>query len=105
MLETVPHGSEGGGGGRNDLARGRPNLCSLFGQQLRLGVGRHENGQIANKERHHGKAGGIIGIVAGIFGVIAAVITLSVGGIGSAFEAEGAKTIVTLVGVGCSSRS
>jgi hypothetical protein len=43
-----------------------------------------------------GKAGGIIGIVAGVFGVIAAVITLFVGGLGSAFEAEGAKTVVGL---------
>ncbi len=43
-----------------------------------------------------GKAGGIIGIVAGVFGVIAAAITLFVGGIGSAFEAEGAKTVVGL---------
>lgn len=42
------------------------------------------------------KAGGIIGIIAGIFGFIAAIVTLFVGGIGSAFEAEGAKTIVGL---------
>lgn len=43
-----------------------------------------------------GKAGGIIGILAGVFGVIAAGITLFVGGIGSAFEADGAKTVVGL---------
>ncbi|WP_228124830.1 tetratricopeptide repeat protein [Candidatus Methylospira mobilis] len=42
------------------------------------------------------KAGGIIGIIAGIFGIIAAVATLFFGGIGSAFEAEGAKTVVGL---------
>jgi hypothetical protein len=34
------------------------------------------------------KAGGIIGLVAGIFGFIAAVVTLFVGGIGGAFNAE-----------------
>lgn len=43
-----------------------------------------------------GKAGGIIGILAGIFGVIAAVVTLFVGGVGSAFQAESAKTVVGL---------
>lgn len=42
------------------------------------------------------KAGGIIGIIAGIFGIIAAVVTLFIGGLGSAFEAEGAKTVVGL---------
>jgi len=42
------------------------------------------------------KAGGIIGLIAGIFGVIAAVTTLLVGGIGSAFEAEGANQVVGL---------
>lgn len=42
------------------------------------------------------KAGGIIGIIAGIFGFIAAIVTLFVGGLGSAFEAEGAKTVVGL---------
>ena len=41
-----------------------------------------------------GKAGGIIGIIAGVFGFIAAIVTLFVGGLGSAFEAEGAKTVV-----------
>lgn len=43
-----------------------------------------------------GKAGGIIGIIAGVFGIIAAVVTLFVGGIGAAFEAEGATTVVGL---------
>ncbi len=42
------------------------------------------------------KAGGIIGIIAGVFGFIAAGVTLFLGGIGSAFEAEGAKTVVGL---------
>lgn len=42
------------------------------------------------------KAGGIIGIIAGIFGFIAAIVTLFVGGLGSAFEAEGANTVVGL---------
>jgi hypothetical protein len=40
------------------------------------------------------KAGGIISLVAGIFGVIAAVFTLFVGGVGGALEAEGAGTVV-----------
>jgi uncharacterized protein YecT (DUF1311 family) len=43
-----------------------------------------------------GKAGGIIGIVAGVFGVIAAIITLFVGGLGSAFKANGASTVIGL---------
>lgn len=42
------------------------------------------------------KAGGIIGLIAGIFGVIAAVVTLFVGGLGAAFEAEGAYTVIGL---------
>jgi hypothetical protein len=42
------------------------------------------------------KAGGIIGLVAGIFGVIAAGLTLLVGGIGSAANAHDASTIVGL---------
>lgn len=42
------------------------------------------------------KAGGIIGLVAGIFGVIAAVATLFFGGLGAAMEAEGAQTVVGL---------
>lgn len=42
------------------------------------------------------KAGGIIAIIAGVFGVIAALFTLMVGGMGSAFEAEGASTVVGL---------
>lgn len=42
------------------------------------------------------KAGGIIAIIAGIFGVLAAFATLAVGGMGAAFEAEGANTVVGL---------
>ena len=42
------------------------------------------------------KAGGIIAIVAGVFGVVMAFITLLVGGIGSAFEAKEASTVVNL---------
>lgn len=42
------------------------------------------------------KAGGIIAVVAGGCGVIAAFITLFVGGVGSAIEAEGAETVVWL---------
>lgn len=42
------------------------------------------------------KAGGIIGLVAGIFAVIAAVITLFIGGVAAGFEAEGASTVVGL---------
>jgi hypothetical protein len=33
------------------------------------------------------KAGGIIGLISGIFGTLAAVVTLFVGGMGSAFKA------------------
>ena len=42
------------------------------------------------------KAGGIIALVAGIFGIIAAGVTLFVGGIGSVVEAEGASTVIGL---------
>jgi len=42
------------------------------------------------------KAGGIIALIAGIFGIFAAGATLLVGGLGSAFEAEGASTILGL---------
>lgn len=42
------------------------------------------------------KAGGIIGIIAGVFGVCAALVTLLFGGIGAAFNANGAQTVVGL---------
>ena len=42
------------------------------------------------------KAGGIIALVAGIFGVFAAGFTLFTGGLGATFEAEGADTIIAL---------
>lgn len=42
------------------------------------------------------KAGGIIALIAGIFGVLAAFFTLMVGGVGGAFEAEGAGTVIGL---------
>jgi len=42
------------------------------------------------------KAGGVIGIIAGIFGVLAALFTLMIGGAASAFEAEGASTVIGL---------
>lgn len=42
------------------------------------------------------KAGGIIGLIAGLFGVVAAVATLFFGGLGGALEAEGASTVIGL---------
>lgn len=42
------------------------------------------------------KAGGIIALVAGIFGVFAAIFTLAVGGMGAGLEAEGASTVIGL---------
>jgi len=42
------------------------------------------------------KAGGIIALIAGIFGVIAAFITLGIGGMGSALEAKDAHVVVNL---------
>jgi hypothetical protein len=42
------------------------------------------------------KAGGIIGLIAGIFGIFAAGITLMVGGIGSAVKADSAQMVVGL---------
>ena len=42
------------------------------------------------------KAGGIIAMVAGVFSVIAAFVTLTVGGSGSAFKADNADTVVAL---------
>jgi hypothetical protein len=42
------------------------------------------------------KAGGIIALIAGIFGVFAAGVTLFLGGVTTAMEAEGASTVVGL---------
>jgi hypothetical protein len=42
------------------------------------------------------KAGGIIALIAGIFGVIAAFVTLMIGGVGSAVAAKDAQTVVML---------
>jgi hypothetical protein len=42
------------------------------------------------------KAGGIIGLIAGVFGVFAAFVTLAVGGMGSAFHADQASTVIYL---------
>ncbi len=42
------------------------------------------------------KAGGIIALIAGIFGVLAAGATLLLGGIGGAVAAEGAETVIGL---------
>jgi len=42
------------------------------------------------------KAGGIIALIAGIFGVIAAIATLLIGGVGSALDGEGADTVIGL---------
>jgi len=42
------------------------------------------------------KAGGIIALIAGIFGVIAAIATLFVGGVGATFGGEGAETVIGL---------
>lgn len=42
------------------------------------------------------KAGGIISLIAGIFGVIAAIATLFVGGVGATFGGEGAETVISL---------
>lgn len=47
-------------------------------------------------ERYVAKAGGILALIAGIFGVLAAVFTLFMGGAGSAFQAEGADTVLAL---------
>ena len=42
------------------------------------------------------KAGGILGLIGGVFGVIAAIFTLFFGGVASAFHASGAATVVGL---------
>lgn len=42
------------------------------------------------------KAAGILGIVGGVFGFFAAILTLFLGGLGSAFDADGAGTVVGL---------
>ena len=42
------------------------------------------------------KAGGIVALIAGIFGVFAAGFTLFAGGLGAAFEADGADTVIGL---------
>jgi hypothetical protein len=42
------------------------------------------------------KAGGIIGLVAGIFGVLAAMVILLIGGIGTSIGGQGAQTVIGL---------
>ncbi len=42
------------------------------------------------------KAGGIVALIAGIFSIIAAIVTLLIGGVGSAVNASGASTVVGL---------
>ena len=42
------------------------------------------------------KAGGIIALIAGVFAVLAAIVTLAIGGLGSAFAAHNAGTVVWL---------
>ena len=42
------------------------------------------------------KAGGIIALISGIFGTLAAILTLFIGGVGSAFKADAASTVVGL---------
>jgi hypothetical protein len=42
------------------------------------------------------KAGGIVALISGIFATMAAVFTLFVGGVGAAFKADSASTIVWL---------
>jgi hypothetical protein len=41
-------------------------------------------------------AGGIVALIAGVFGIMAAGATLVFGGMGAAFEAEGAETVIGL---------
>lgn len=41
-------------------------------------------------------AGGIIALIAGVFGFIAAIATLFAGGLGAALDAEGANTVIGL---------
>lgn len=40
------------------------------------------------------KAGGILGIIGGVFGIVAAVATLFMGGLGATLEADGAKQVI-----------
>ena len=42
------------------------------------------------------KAGGILGMIGGVFGVFAALVTLFIGGVGGAFQASGAGAVVGL---------
>jgi hypothetical protein len=42
------------------------------------------------------KAGGIVAVIAGIFGTLAAIVTLLIGGVGSALSTQGASTVVGL---------
>lgn len=42
------------------------------------------------------KAGGIIALIAGVFGILAAGITLMVGGVGAAFKADSAHVVLGL---------
>ncbi len=39
-------------------------------------------------------AGGVIAIIAGVFGIVAAVVTLFIGGVGAALESEGSQSVI-----------
>lgn len=41
-------------------------------------------------------AGGVVALIAGLFSVIMAFLTLTMGGLGAAFNAEGAETVIGL---------
>ena len=42
------------------------------------------------------KSGGIIALIGGVFGTIAAIATLFIGGVGAALEADGGTTVVAM---------
>ena len=46
------------------------------------------------------KSGGIIDLIGGVFGTIAAIATLFIGGVGAALEADGGTTVVTMGWIG-----
>jgi hypothetical protein len=46
------------------------------------------------------KSGGIIALIGGIFGTLAAIVTLFFGGLGAALEADGGTTVIAMGWIG-----
>jgi len=81
------------------MARAAANLYSFLENHKELANGGQSARELALQalgwERMK-KAGGIVAIIAGVFGVLSAGVTLVMGGMSAAFEAEGSETVIGL---------